>query len=225
MSTEKIIQCLANWGVTATDLPLLTQAITHPSATKKPHYQRLEFLGDRVLALVIAQWLQDIYPKANEGKLAQRLAFLVCRDTLARLARRMNLDEAIILAPSEEKSGGRENPAILADVLEAVIAALYLSQSLEIADHFIRRLWDEVVKEDPADSKSTLQMAVQVNGRPPPTYEVIDQSGPAHKPRFTVQVKANGETATGAGRSLRQAEQKAAKELLDHLLAKEPVHE
>lgn len=200
---------------------LLREAITHPSAARGGGYgyERLEFLGDRVLGLIVADMLMRSYPDEDEGALSRRLVALVRSETLAEIARSINLGAALILARGEDESGGRRNPGILADACEAVIAALYLDGGLAAARRFVESHWSVPMiarAHPPQDAKTALQEWAQARGRPLPRYHVIDSTGPAHNPRFTVEVSVDGlAPASGSGTSKRGAEQAAAAALLD----------
>ena len=203
---------------------LLKQALTHPSAVAereprtKSTYDRLEFLGDRVLAIVVAGVLYEKFPDAPSGDLARRFNELVRRETLADVAISINLDDHIIMGEADAATGGASNPAILADVLEAILAAIYLDGGLATAEKFIRRHWEDraaALLTPPADAKTALQEWAQSLAKPPPTYRVISTEGPPHKPTFLIAVDVDGETATcGKGSTKRQAEQVAAEAML-----------
>jgi ribonuclease-3 len=215
------LQTLARHRFTRPEL--LAQALTHPSAGSpaRPDNQRLEFLGDRVLGLVIAEALLEVYPEEAEGTLAPRLNALVQRDTLAEVAAGIGLGEALRLGRSESLGGGRRKKAILADAMEAVIAALYLDGGPEAARHFVLGLWQARIDAPdtaPVDAKSLLQQWAQARGQTPPDYAVIGREGPDHAPLFTIEARLiSGETARGAAASKRQAEQAAAAALLAKL--------
>lgn len=202
---------------------LLEQALTHPSSATAawPDNQRLEFLGDRVLGLVIAEALLGAYPEESEGALAPRLNALVQRDTLAEVAGEIGLGAALRLGRSESLGGGRRKKAILADAMEALIAALYLDGGPEAARRFVLGLWRariEAPESAPIDAKSRLQEWAQGRGLPLPDYVVQDRRGPDHAPHFTVEVRlASGETADGSAASKRRAEQAAAAAMLVQL--------
>ena len=196
------------------DADLLETALTHPSVSGQHNYQRLEFLGDRILGATIANRLYHRYPDMNEGDMALRFNDLVRRETLAQVAVKIGVGPFINLSPGEDDSGGRDKPAILADVCEALIGALYLDGGLESAQQFIHSNWDELVsnaRTTQKDGKTTLQEWAQGRGLETPVYEEIKRTGPSHAPIFTIEVSLeNGMTATGVGSSKREAEQEAA---------------
>ena len=202
------------------DRALLEQALTHASAATpaRPDNQRLEFLGDRVLGLVIAEALLAARPDAAEGALAPRFNQLVRRETLAEVAAALGLGEHLRLGRSESLSGGRRKSAILADAMEAVIAAVYLDGGMEAAARVVRRHWEPLMAAldaAPRDAKTRLQEWAQARAMPPPDYRLTARAGPDHAPRFTVEaVLDNGARATGEGISKKAAEQAAAATLL-----------
>jgi ribonuclease-3 len=199
------------------DISLLETALTHPSVSGQHNYQRLEFLGDRILGATIADLLYHQYPDMNEGDMALRFNDLVRRETLSRVATQIGVGSFIHLSPGEDDSGGRDKPAILADVCEAIIGALYLDGGQESAQRFIHTNWNELVtdaKSTQKDGKTALQEWAQGNGLETPSYDEIDRTGPSHAPIFTIEVRLNnGMTAIGVGRSKRSAEQDAADNL------------
>jgi len=202
------------------DIDLLEKALTHPSAASpaQPDNQRLEFLGDRVLGLVIAEALMAAYPDEAEGSLAPRFNQLVRRETLAEIASEISLGEHLLLGRSESASGGRHKKAILADAMEAVIAAIHRDAGIDSARAFILEHWQgriEAPGTAPLDSKTRLQEWAQARGMAPPVYEMTARAGPDHAPLFTVSVSLDsGETATGQATSKKAAEQLAAAQLL-----------
>jgi ribonuclease-3 len=202
---------------------LLEQAVTHPSATSpsRPGNQRLEFLGDRVLGLIVAEALLAAYPDEAEGALAPRFNALVRRETLAEIAAEIGLGEFLRLGRSEATGGGRRKKAILADAMEAVIAALFLDGGMAAAQHFILARWQERIEAPdtaPMDAKTRLQEWAQGRAMPPPAYAVTGREGPDHAPRFTIEARLeSGETASGEANSKKQAEQIAAAALLARL--------
>ncbi|MCH7554851.1 MAG: ribonuclease III [Proteobacteria bacterium] len=198
---------------------LLDEALTHPSAkVGRRSFERLEFLGDRVLGLIVADMLLECFPEEEEGPLAKRFAALVRRRTLAEFAGRLDIGTLIHLSKGEEGSGGRSNPSLLADALEALLGALYLDGGLAPAESFIRRHWTDLMTaadSPPEDSKTRLQEWAQAAGRPLPAYTTIGEEGPAHDPVFEVEVRvADHAAVTGQGRSKRAAEQAAAGAML-----------
>jgi len=206
------------------DRTLLEQALTHGSAGGGPRsYERLEFLGDRVLSLVIAHLLFEHYPTEPEGALARRHTALVRGETLARVARDLGLPSLMRLSRGEDDLGGRDNPALLADVCEAILGALYLEAGYTATETFIRTTWAPLMEENlapPKDAKTALQEWAQGRGLPLPVYETVSTSGPAHAPTFTMAARVEGhEAASGDGPSKRQAEQRAATLLMERLNA------
>jgi ribonuclease-3 len=207
----------------AVDRALLDEALTHPSAASpaRPDYQRLEFLGDRVLMLVIAEALLDRWPDEDEGRLAPRLNELVRKETCAEVAADIGLGAHLRLDHGEARSGGRKRVTILADAMEAVIAAVYRDGGLDAARETILRLWGPRIDAQgaaPREPKSALQEWAEGRGLPKPAYAVVAQSGPDHAPEFTVEARLDtGEAARGAARSKREAEKIAAAALLARL--------
>lgn len=202
------------------DADLLIRAVTHSSISTatRPDNQRLEFLGDRVLGLVMAEALLAADQGASEGVLAPRFNALVRKETCADVAREIGLGDALKLGRSEMMSGGRRKEALLGDAMEAVIAAVYLDAGFEAARALILRLWAgriSAVDADARDAKTSLQEWAQGRGQQPPLYTEVKREGPDHEPVFTVEVRlATGESATATAGSKRQAEQAAAKALL-----------
>ncbi len=214
---------------------LLADAVTHPSLmglersdrgaapTHGPGiaYERLEFLGDRVLGLCVAEWLLERFPNEREGALAKRHAALVRREALGVVAAGLELGRYLRLSPAEASGGGRNNRSILADACEAVIGALYLDGGMDQAKRFIRQAWAGMIDRQqppPLDPKTALQEWAQGSGRPLPVYAMVEQNGPAHEPEFHVQVRVAGvEPVTAVGSSKRAAEKQAASALLRRL--------
>jgi ribonuclease-3 len=206
---------------------LLERALTHASATGGPGpsprtNERLEFLGDRVLGLIVAEMLLKNFPGEDEGRIAMRHTALVRREALARVAQAIGLGAHMIMARGEESSGGRQNPSLLADCCEAVIAALYLDGGLTAAGHFIEVHWAPMLGETPdppKDAKTRLQEWAQGSGLALPEYREIDRTGPHHAPIFTVEGSVVGYPALSAtGPSKRAAEQNAAERLLEKVI-------
>jgi ribonuclease-3 len=203
---------------------LLERALTHPSDghgrdARTDNYERLEFLGDRVLGLVIADLLFATYRDEREGELARRHTQLVRREALARVAETIGLGAHIQLSRSESKTGGRDNPSILADCCEAVIAGLYLDGGLPAATRFIHEYWSPLMRETlepPIDPKTALQEWAQGRGLPLPRYRVTGRTGADHAPKFEIEVAVEGlPSATAGGRSKRAGENEAARAMLD----------
>ena len=204
------------------DDALRDQALTHISGLAGGHrigsYQRLEFLGDHVLGLVISDLLYRNFPKGDEGELSRRLADLVRRETCADVARGIDLGAALRLGASESNAGGRARVAILADVCEALIGAVFVDGGYDAAAALVEQLWGERLRASarPArDPKTQLQEWAQARGLPTPAYREVERTGPHHNPEFRVAVALPGrEAAEGLGRSKRAAEQAAAAEML-----------
>lgn len=201
---------------------LLQRALTHSSARKrgaKTHdYERLEFLGDRVLGLVIAELLIDHYPDALEGDLARRFNQLVRKETCAEIAEELKLGDHVIMSASEAGSGGRGKLTILGDACEAVLGAIFLDAGYDSAQSVIRALWADRVEDNTSplrDAKSELQEWAQGRGLDLPRYVDISRQGPDHAPTFITKVEVQGlEPAQGEGPSKRIAEQAAAGAML-----------
>ena len=201
---------------------MLTRALTHASASADVSNERLEFFGDRVLGLVIAEKLFELYPNDSEGALALKLNALVRQETCALAAEAAGLSDHLILANSEEGSGGRKKAVILAGACEAVIAALYFDGGMDIARAFILRYWADALatlNDDMRDPKTVLQEWAQSRkGSGGPAYRLVKREGPDHAPRFEIEVRVKGEEpALGEGGSKREAEQAAAKALLERM--------
>jgi ribonuclease-3 len=206
------------------DPALLEQALTHVSALARirqrggSSYQRLEFLGDHVLGLIVSDMLFRNFPRADEGELSRRLADLVRKEACADVARTIGLGEAIRLGASESNAGGRDRTAILADVCEALIGAVYVDGGYEAAAALIGRLWEERMRSPVRplrDAKTVLQEWAQGRGLPTPAYREVERTGPHHNPEFRVAVDVPAlQSAEGRGRSKRAAEQAAAAAML-----------
>ena len=199
---------------------LLTQALLHASAATRGDRgnERLEFLGDRVLGLIMAEALLVRFPGEPEGAVARRHASLVSQPVLARVAEAIGLGGFLTFAKGDRDAGAAANPAILADAIEALIAAIYLDGGLEPARAFVLRQWQPLIVEGstpPSDPKTALQEWALARGLALPAYRVVKSDGPAHSPRFEVTVAIEGiAPAAGEGRSKRAAEKVAATELL-----------
>ncbi|MBN1777606.1 MAG: ribonuclease III [Clostridiales bacterium] len=201
------------------DEALLRLALTHPSVLEKSNNQRLEFLGDAVLEYCVSELLYGKYANSGEGELTARRAALVCEETLCHLATTLALGEHLRMGRGEEATGGREKPAILADAMEAVIAAVCLDGGMDAARALVRRLYgdDEALSAMKGrDLKGELQAYTQAKGLGLPEYTVVSEAGPAHDRRYTVEVYIAGTpAATGEGVSKKAAEQAAAKTALE----------
>jgi len=206
-------------GHSFADRDLLRTALTHSSIADSPNYQRLEFLGDRVLSLVVATRLYETFPDEPEGLLNRRFTALVRQDTLAAVAHESELEELIIIEAGAELDGTRSAPAVLADVCEAAIGALFLDGGLAAATSFIERHWGRKLECAPLaakDAKTALQEWAQHRGLSLPAYEVVERRGPDHDPEFEISVHLDGHPEQrGTARSKRAAEQAAAAAMLE----------
>lgn len=206
------------------DPALLRHALTHASATGggaagiRDSNERLEFLGDRVLGLLVAELLYARFPDEPEGALGRRFAAAVRRETLADVARAVGIGEHLVLAPGEDLDGGRAKPGMLEDACEAVVAALYLDGGLDAARAFVEAHWIphlDLNRPVPKDAKNELQEWALARGLPLPVYREASRSGPDHAPEFRIEVMLPGfAPAAGTGPSKRQAERMAAEMLL-----------
>ncbi|TCK28216.1 RNAse III [Ancylobacter aquaticus] len=203
------------------DRAYLRLALTHISSVtgvqgskaRVRSYQRLEFLGDHVLGLVVSDMLYRAYPHAEEGELSRRLADLVCEDACAEVALAMGLGPHLRLGAGEDRSGGRERPAILADVVESVLAAVYLDGGYPAAEAMVDRFWRTrlaVPGSSARDPKTALQEWAQGRGLPPPHYRLVERSGPDHNPEFRIAVDVPGFEPVEATGSSKQNAQKIA---------------
>jgi len=213
----------ARLGYGFDDPELLIRAVTHPSRSSgaRVDNQRLEFLGDRVLGLVLAEALLNADAEAPEGSLAPRFNALVRKETCADVARELGLGDVLRLGRSEMKTGGRRRDAALGDAMEAVIAAVYRDGGFDAARDLVLRLWGarvHNVEADARDPKTILQEWAQARGQDLPRYEEIGRAGPDHAPEFTIAARlASGVSAQATAGSKRQAEQAAARALLSAL--------
>lgn len=208
-------------GYAFKDKQFLKRALTHPSALPSGQgvdFERLEFLGDRVLGLVISQWLFEEFPREKEGDLAKRLAGLVCKETLVKIAKSLELANHMAMKQERGISQNKRLETLLADGCEALIGGLYLDGGLEVPRDFIHTHWKDLFQstpEPPRDAKSALQEWIQGRGHSHPEYVILESSGPAHAPRFVVQVQVKGfAPVTGEGSSKRLAEKNAAQNML-----------
>jgi ribonuclease-3 len=214
---------LADWiearlGHRPRDEELFTRALTH-SSHGGDHYERLEFLGDRVLGLAVAQWLYEIFPDEPEGKLSRRLNALVSRETCAEIARELGIGHRAILGKQARDDGAADSDNVLGDIVEALIGALYLDAGPAASAGFIRHAWSDRVnlgERAPQHPKSALQEWAAANNHRTPVYQVANRSGPHHAPHFEVEVSIAGiGEARASGSSKQEAETAAARALLE----------
>ncbi len=200
------------------DSTLLQMALTHSSTGEVDNYERLEFLGDRVLGLVIASLLFRRFPDEKEGDMAKRLASLVQGQTIADISHGISLGEFILFSEAEAASGGAQNDHILADVFEAVIGAIYLDGGFEECKKLIEKHWQDVLhtmRRPPQHPKTAIQEWAQSMGLPLPVYDIVGQSGPDHAPEFEVRLTIKGHSPIYAkGRSRAEAEKQAASDFM-----------
>lgn len=214
------------------DRALLQEALTHRSALQQkthgrkpkgsPHNsnERLEFVGDRVLGLVVAEWLIERFPDEQEGALGRRHAHLVSRRLLAEIADRAGLSEALDIGVNEARAGVGQLANVLGDAMEAAIGAMYLDGGLDPVRRFIRTAWGselDQMAQPPKDPKTELQEWLMARGLPLPVYKVTGRTGPAHAPAFVMVVTGGGQEGTGAAGTKRLAEREAAADLLARL--------
>jgi ribonuclease-3 len=211
------------------DRELMARALTHLSAPaaggtgRTLSYQRLEFLGDRVLGVVVAHMLYDAFPQASEGELSMRLAKLVRRETCAAVAEEWDVGPHVVMGQGEARAGGRKKAAILSDVCEALIGGVFLDAGFAAASAMVRRFWEPRMRADAApvqDAKTAVQEWAQARALSTPRYTEVERSGPAHLPRFVMQVELDGyDPERGEANSKRAAEQAAAQAFLDRWAA------
>lgn len=202
------------------DVALFERALTHASFGEA-QYERLEFLGDRVLGLAVAAWLYEVFPDEPEGQLSKRLNALVARETCGQVGRALGVGARLRLGKQAREDGASESDNVLGDVVEALIGAVYLDAGLEAAMRFVRSAWgDRVSTRDkaPQHPKSALQEWAAAQERKPPVYRLAERSGPQHAPTFVVEVEIRGVgSASAEGASKQEAETAAAQKLLDQL--------
>ena len=202
------------------DKSFLIKTFTHKSYNPISNYEKLEFLGDRVLGLIISKRLLEIYPNENEGSLDKKLASLVNKKKCLEIGKSLNLDRFILIGNSKERQVKIEGK-IIADVCESLIGAIFLDQGLKIAEKFILRVWDKDLKDSIItfiDAKTRLQEYSLKRYKSLPLYKLIKNSGPRHKPFFEVSVELqNSKTFVGNGTSKKKAEQNAANHFLNTL--------
>ncbi len=203
------------------NLDLLERALTHASTGGSDNYERLEFLGDRVLGLALADILYKGFPDESEGGLAKRLAALACTETLAQIAMTVDLPAIVKASAAERGAGGATQENMLADCMEAIIGAVYLDRGVDACNELIASLWGEKVftlTQPPIDSKTALQEWAQERRLPIPVYEIVHKEGPDHAPSFIISVTVRGfDPVQATGLSRRAAEKEAARILLDRL--------
>ena len=209
---------LAGLGIEPVDESRWVRALTHGSHNGSGDYERLEFVGDRVLGLAIARWLYD-REDAPEGELAQRLNALVSRQMCAQIARQIGVPDHVRMGRQAREDGGADSANILGDVMESLLGALLLDHGFDAASDFVHRIWQTEVRGDAGRSKhpkSALQEWAAANRRKPPEYELVDRSGPDHSASFTVKVSvAKVGEATGQASSKQDAETAAAKAFME----------
>ncbi len=213
------------------DPRLLERALTHKSYANEnrlsEHNERMEFLGDSVLSLVVSELLMNALPGASEGELSRIRAAVVSEPSLAAVAREIGLGEFLLVGRGEEQTGGRDKDSLLADCLEALVASLYLDGGIERAGAFITRFFSDRIDRvqiagGTADHKTELQELCQERLKTLPEYRVVSESGPDHRKEFTVELSIRGEVCgRGTGRNKKEAEQRAAKEALEKLRSQE----
>jgi ribonuclease III len=212
---------------------LLEVALTHASMrggkTDRSDNERLEFIGDRVLGLAVAELLAEHFPDASEGELARRYNRLVRGETCAKVARKLGLGPYLILSDSEAGSGGRTKNTILADAMEAILGAIFLDSGFDPSRNAVKKLWasqsEDLATTASPDAKSALQEWAQGQGLALPQYKEVLRKGPDHAPRFTSEVRIAGKPpARGEGASKRSAEQAAALALLEREGVRKGVH-
>ncbi len=209
-----------HFGPELGDKSLFERALTHGSLAKES-YERLEFLGDRVLGLTMARWLFEKFPDDAEGQLSRRLNMLVSGETCASVARDIGVSPHMRLGKQARDDGAFDSDNVLGDVMEALLGALYLDRGVDTADAFIRKHWAERaegMRAAPRHPKSALQEWAAANNRKPPLYEVMDRSGPHHAPQFVVRVSVGSAgDAQATGSSKQEAETAAAAKLMEQL--------
>ncbi len=205
------------------DEKLITEALTHRSYTKEFNNERLEFLGDAVLDLIVGEYLYNLFPKAEEGMLSKLRAALVNEDAFYKLAKRLNLGKYLFLSPAEENNGGRDKPSILSSAFEAIIGAIYLEagfdKAKEIALNLIKQEYSNINPQELLkDYKTTLQEITQAHFGVVPEYKLLSAKGPDHQKEFEIGVYINGkEYAKAKGRSKKAAQQEGARLTIEKL--------
>jgi ribonuclease-3 len=207
-------------GRQPSDPALFERALTH-SSFGPDQYERLEFLGDRVLGLAVAAWLYELFPDEPEGQLSKRLNALVARDVCAEVAREIGIPDRVRLGKQARDDGASDSDNVIGDVVESLLGALYLDSGPEAAAAFVRRAWNDRVStrdKAPQHPKSALQEWAAAQERKPPAYRLAERSGPQHAPTFVVEVEIKGVgSAAAEGASKQEAETAAAAKLLEQL--------
>lgn len=220
MNVPALPKILAVAGIQKLDSTLLTLALTHASKNRDVNNERLEFLGDRVLSLALADAIYARYPGESEGDLALRHAALARADVLAGIARAHQLSKDILVSPGEQGATARLDN-VMADCLEALIGAVYLDQGYDVCARVVGVLWADVLggmTAPPRDPKTVLQEWVQGRGLPLPEYVEIGRTGPDHAPEFTIEVRVKGvDPVSATGASRRMAEKAAAMKMMEHI--------
>ncbi len=220
-----VLPGLAGWieektGYRPRDLDLFALALTHASSSEE-NYERLEFLGDRVLGLAVAHWLYELFPEEPEGKLSRRLNALVARPVCAAVARDLGVAEQMRLGKQARDDGAQDSDNVLGDAVEALIGAIYIESGYTEAAAVVQRLWVAHLGEQeraPKHPKSALQEWAAANNRKPPVYDMVGRSGPHHAPTFVVEVSIKGVgEARAEGTTKQEAETEAAMALLEQL--------
>lgn len=227
MDAQKLQKFCEKIGHYFSDEALLLEALTHPSLLKQKNYQRLEFLGDKVLSLVICEFLFTKHPGEDEGALSRRHAAVVSGEALAEIALKIGLEEVIQISSGEKKLGGKTNKRNLENALEALIGAIYLDAGFEAAKNFIMKFWHDFLLRNltpPKDPVSQLQELVQLKSKCLPVYRTEKSGGFDHAPSFVSTVTipslgpSSGKEFSATGTSKKEAQKEAAKTALEHLL-------
>ncbi len=207
---------------------LIYLAITHSSFKRRKNYERLEFLGDRVLSLIISELLFEKYPEENEGALSKRLSDLVSKQKLIEVANEINIKDIIKIDTAEKKNLKlKKNISILSDVCEALIGAIYLDSNLVKAKNFIHKFWEKKIIKNilpPQDPKSHLQEIAQKKNLNLPLYKLVEKYGPSHNPNFKIEVFLKGiKRFSASGKTIKVAETNAAKKMIDYMVLKKLI--
>lgn len=232
-SKEHILQLEKLLDYQFKNLDLVHEALSHPSLKQheskwRKDYERFEMLGDAILGFLITEILFNKYKKSEEGNLAKIKAYLVSKDTICRVAGKINLANFIIMTKGEEVSGGRLNPGNIENTMEALIGAVYLDSNIDSARIVVTKLWSEFLHDfdiNQMDPKTSLQEWSQSHKYGMPHYDILSQDGPVHMPSFTVRVSSGPHKEIGHGNSIKYAQKDAAKKLLDKVTTKHLLDE